>query len=233
MQSDNSGLNCTFSSFLMAALIGALGVVVLRFFAEYSWEGSIFLGVLIAGFLGLVFNFIFCRELPALGDIQAPGSDASNKPAEKPKAAQPAPATAPPVEKSQAAAPKAAPKPAPSAAPAAAPAAAASADEGTASSSDAEGKRPEALSQARDGGADNLKEIKGIGPKLEKLCNSLGFFHFDQIANWTPEEVAWVDANLEGFKGRVTRDEWVKQATILAAGGETEFSQRVDDGKVY
>lgn len=96
-----------------------------------------------------------------------------------------------------------------------------------------EGVKPAALDGPRDGGADNLKEIKGIGPKLEKLCNSLGFYHFDQIAAWTADEVAWVDANLQGFRGRVSRDEWVAQAKILAAGGETEFSKRVDDGKVY
>ncbi|MGV6839434.1 MAG: NADH-quinone oxidoreductase subunit NuoE [Planktomarina sp.] len=88
------------------------------------------------------------------------------------------------------------------------------------------GKRPEALKEARSEGADDLKLIKGVGPKLEKLCNKLGFFHFDQVAKWTAEEVAWVDENLEGFKGRVTRDDWVDQAKILAAGGETEFSKR-------
>lgn len=96
-----------------------------------------------------------------------------------------------------------------------------------------EGTRPAALDGPRDGKADNLKEIKGVGPKMEKLCNSLGFYHFDQIAAWTPDEVAWVDANLEGFKGRVTRDTWVAQAKILAAGGETEFSKKVDKGGVY
>jgi NADH-quinone oxidoreductase subunit E len=95
------------------------------------------------------------------------------------------------------------------------------------------GTKPEGLAAARDGKADDLKQIKGIGPKLEILCNSLGFYHFDQIANWTEAEVAWVDENLEGFKGRVTRDTWVEQAKILAAGGATEFSKRVDKGGVY
>ncbi len=95
------------------------------------------------------------------------------------------------------------------------------------------GTKPEGLAAARDGKADDLKQIKGIGPKLEILCNSLGFYHFDQIANWTADEVAWVDENLEGFKGRVTRDTWVEQAKILAAGGATEFSKRVDKGGVY
>jgi NADH-quinone oxidoreductase subunit E len=89
-----------------------------------------------------------------------------------------------------------------------------------------EGKKPETLTAPRDGGSDNLKLIKGVGPKLEALCNQLGFYHFDQIAKWTDAEVAWVDDNLEGFKGRVSRDEWVRQARILAEGGETEFSQR-------
>ena len=90
----------------------------------------------------------------------------------------------------------------------------------------ARGVQPAGLEGPREGSADNLRKIKGVGPKLEKLLNSLGFYHFDQIAAWTPEEVAWVDENLEGFKGRVSRDDWLSQAAILATGEETEFSQR-------
>lgn len=122
--------------------------------------------------------------------------------------------------------PKAAPKsktPKPKAAPVAEPAVAET----------GEGARPEALSAPRGGKADDLKLIKGIGPKLETLCNSMGFYHFDQIAGWTAEEVAWVDRNLEGFKGRVSRDNWIEQAKTLASGGETEFSRRAEDGDVY
>ena len=96
-----------------------------------------------------------------------------------------------------------------------------------------EGVKPRRLDAPLDGMADDLKKIKGIGAKMEALCNRLGFWHFDQIANWTDDEVAWVDANLEGFKGRVTRDDWVAQAKLLAAGGETAFSKRVDGGDVY
>ncbi len=80
------------------------------------------------------------------------------------------------------------------------------------------GARPAALAAARAGGADDLKRIKGVGPKLEALLHSLGFYHFDQIAGWTEAEVAWVDEHLEGFKGRVSRDGWVEQAKALAAG---------------
>ncbi len=75
--------------------------------------------------------------------------------------------------------------------------------------------QPVALKAARGGKADDLKIIKGIGPKLEVLCHRLGVFHFDQIAAWTPAEIAWIDDNLEGFKGRATRDAWVSQAKEL------------------
>ncbi|PKP61535.1 MAG: NADH-quinone oxidoreductase subunit NuoE, partial [Alphaproteobacteria bacterium HGW-Alphaproteobacteria-8] len=84
--------------------------------------------------------------------------------------------------------------------------------------------RPATLPAAREGGPDDLKRIKGIGPKLEAMLHQMGFFHFDQIAAWTARELAWVDDNLEGFKGRASRDEWVEQAP--------EFSERADRGEV-
>ncbi len=93
--------------------------------------------------------------------------------------------------------------------------------------------RPAMLDAPRDGKADDLKRITGVGPALEKILNDLGIWHFDQIAAWSDAEVAWVDANLLRFKGRASRDGWVEQARILAEGGETEFSARVDKGEVY
>lgn len=95
------------------------------------------------------------------------------------------------------------------------------------------GDKPATLAAPRSGGADNLKAIKGVGPKMEKMLNDMGFYHFDQVAAWTASEVAWVDQNLKGFKGRVSRDNWVAQAKTLAAGGETEFSAKVGKGGVY
>ena len=95
------------------------------------------------------------------------------------------------------------------------------------------GKKPRTMKAPRKAGADDLKMIKGVGPKMEALLNALGFFHFDQIAKWSEAEVAWVDQNLEGFKGRVSRDNWVEQAGVLANGGETEFASRVKKGGVY
>ncbi|MEO0939631.1 MAG: NADH-quinone oxidoreductase subunit NuoE [Pseudomonadota bacterium] len=97
----------------------------------------------------------------------------------------------------------------------------------------APGTKPQTLTAARAGGADDLKMIKGVGPKLEALLHKLGFFHFDQVAAWTEDEVRWVDQNLEGFKGRVVRDNWVTQAKTLADGGATDFSQRAEKGGIY
>jgi NADH-quinone oxidoreductase subunit E len=94
-------------------------------------------------------------------------------------------------------------------------------------------KKPRTMKAPRKAGADDLKMIKGVGPKLEKLLNTLGFYHFDQIATWSAEELSWVDDNLEGFKGRASRDEWVSQANTLAKGEMTEFSSRVKKGDVY
>jgi predicted flap endonuclease-1-like 5' DNA nuclease len=73
---------------------------------------------------------------------------------------------------------------------------------------------PERLEKAR-GKPDDLKLISGVGPKLEQTLNKLGFWHFDQIASWKKADIAIVDDELS-FKGRIERDDWVKQAKGLA-----------------
>ncbi|MES2540822.1 MAG: NADH:ubiquinone oxidoreductase [Pseudomonadota bacterium] len=85
---------------------------------------------------------------------------------------------------------------------------------------------PARLGAPRAGKADNLKEIEGIGPAMEKLVNEMGFFHFDQIAQWSEADVAWVDANMKNFKGRITRDRWVAQAKIIVNEGLEAFRER-------
>jgi len=83
-------------------------------------------------------------------------------------------------------------------------------------------ERPRGIAQARGGKADKLQRISGIGPKNERVLHNLGFFHFDQIAAWTAEQIEWVDDHLK-FNGRIGREEWVKQASLLADGKEEEF----------
>lgn len=82
------------------------------------------------------------------------------------------------------------------------------------------------LKAPRKGKADDLKEIEGIGPALEKLVNGMGFFHFDQIAQWTEADVALVDAEMKTFKGRISRDKWVEQAKIIVSEGLEAFHER-------
>ncbi|GAB2182869.1 NADH-quinone oxidoreductase subunit E [Roseibium sp. LAB1] len=101
----------------------------------------------------------------------------------------------------------------------------------TSGSGNVQENEPELLKAARGGKPDDLKKLKGVGPKLEATLNELGFFHFDQVASWGPQEVAWVDSRLK-FKGRIERDGWIEQAKVLASGGETEFSKRVEAGEV-
>ena len=75
-------------------------------------------------------------------------------------------------------------------------------------------RAPTALLAPRGEAADNLKQIKGIGPKIEASLNGLGIYHFDQIAGWTRANVDWVDDQL-AFKGRIGRERWVEQAAKM------------------
>jgi predicted flap endonuclease-1-like 5' DNA nuclease len=90
-------------------------------------------------------------------------------------------------------------------------------------------ERPRGLSGPRNGKADNLQRISGIGPKNEGILHGLGFFHFDQIAAWTAQHVSWVDDHLR-FNGRINREEWIKQAKLLAEGKDAEFAKQYGTG---
>ncbi len=197
----------------------AAAIVVLMLRTSMATLILIVVAVVVTAVAGYALKALFCKN--DAGDIAAAaiGEPVSARaPAPAPKAAAAPVASAP--SKAE---------------PAAAPTVASTPDydgDGKLEGAD-EGSKPAVLSAARAGGADDLKQIKGVGPKMENMLNDMGFYHFDQIAAWSGDEVAWVDANLKGFKGRVSRDNWVAQAKILATGGETEFSKRVEDGDVY
>lgn len=78
--------------------------------------------------------------------------------------------------------------------------------------------RPPTLPEPLDGAADNLKRIKGIGPKIEASLNAMGVFHLHQIAAWTEANIDWVESQL-AFKGRIRREKWVDQAAELTRIG--------------
>ena len=195
-----SSTSCQSGCWILAAISGVVVLAVCLFLIDMGILASIFMGAVVFIVVGLLLGWIFCSELKPL--VQP------NETSAAPSAPEPAPAPAPAAEPASVTAPVAQ-----------APEVEAVED----------AVRPEALSGARDGGADDLKMIKGVGPKLEIMLNELGFYHFDQIAGWSAAEVAWVNDNLAGFKGRVSRDNWVEQARKLASGQETEFSKRVSD----
>jgi predicted flap endonuclease-1-like 5' DNA nuclease len=76
------------------------------------------------------------------------------------------------------------------------------------------------------GKADDLLQIKGVGPKLNALLIGLGVNRFDQIAAWTTKEISVVDGHLGSFKGRILRDDWIEQAELLSTGRIATFESR-------
>jgi len=66
-----------------------------------------------------------------------------------------------------------------------------------------------------NGEADDLKAISGVGPVLEKALNEFGIYHYSQISGLKKAEIAEIDEALS-LKGRMERDDWLKQAKELA-----------------
>jgi predicted flap endonuclease-1-like 5' DNA nuclease len=219
----------------IAALFGIVALLVSYAILNIGGFGSLVIGVIVAIITWIVLWLGWGEDDPdqstsASGatDTAALGSGATgmNKPTSS--AAPAAALAAAPVASTGASdAPAAAPPVAKAAttvgeAPATAKAAKTPAAKATPVAADG---KPAALTAARESGADDLKLLKGVGPALEKTLNELGFYHFDQVAAWRKAEVEWVDSRLK-FKGRIVRDEWIKQAKTLAKGGVTEFSKR-------
>jgi predicted flap endonuclease-1-like 5' DNA nuclease len=236
MSSSSENSSCHTNCWIAGAILGAVLFLILWLMAGWVFFWSLVLGLVVFVGGALLLQMLMCSgaQAAASGPSHSAAASPPAAPANAPSA--PAPVAAPepepePVAEAPELEPVAealAPEPEPVAA---APAPEPEPVEAPAAAGDA--LQPAAMAAARDGGPDDLKKIKGVGPKLEQLLHSLGIFHFDQVANWGPDEVAWMDENLAGFKGRVTRDNWVEQAGHLAAGGETDFSRKVDDGNVY
>jgi len=197
----------------MVCKVIAVVIAIILFFimnAGMSFVLSLILAVIAGVLLWLLLPKVFCggkhgvyADTPA---APAPMSDPEPMPS----------APAAEAESAPVAEPEPTPEPAPEpVAPAPVAEAAPEAAEEEAAAAEGEASGPEVLTAARDGNADDLKKIKGVGPQLEKTLNELGFFHFDQIAAWTDADVEWVDSRLK-FKGRITRDDWIGQAKELA-----------------
>jgi predicted flap endonuclease-1-like 5' DNA nuclease len=73
---------------------------------------------------------------------------------------------------------------------------------------------------------DDLLRLKGVGPKLARTLMAMGITNYRQIAAWSPENIAAVDARLGVFSGRIVRDNWVEQARLLDAGDIAGFEAK-------
>jgi predicted flap endonuclease-1-like 5' DNA nuclease len=73
---------------------------------------------------------------------------------------------------------------------------------------------------------DDLRQIKGIGPKLVSILAEEGITTFAQIAAWTESDIAKIDAKLGRFQGRITRDQWVEQAKLLISGDKDAYAEK-------
>lgn len=73
------------------------------------------------------------------------------------------------------------------------------------------------LSRPGHGEPDDLTQLKGVPKVLERTLHKVGVFYFWQIAEWSPDDVKYVDSKLAAYSGRIERDDWVSQAAELAA----------------
>jgi predicted flap endonuclease-1-like 5' DNA nuclease len=73
---------------------------------------------------------------------------------------------------------------------------------------------------------DDLTRIKGLGPKIQLRLNELGVTSFAQIAAWDDTEIERIDEQLDRFRGRIRRDNWVEQARLLSAGDIAGYEDR-------
>jgi NADH-quinone oxidoreductase subunit E len=83
-------------------------------------------------------------------------------------------------------------------------------------------KAPRKLFDAPAGPADDLTLIMGVGPAIQKTLNAIGITTYRQVAALTPEQIEAVETEA-GFKGRVSRNNWLQQADALARGGVEEY----------
>lgn len=235
---------CNRNCWIVAGIAGVLVLLFTWGMGDLGFFGGLFLGLVAGGLLGSLLVWLACNDRPELfsdTDSQTVTDWAREAADSQPGSLlvsgslgpEPALMTMPIV----AGAMKAAEQPAPAAAEAetktpnkAGPAKAKDdADPVKAKAAPAKAEQP----AATDTPADDLKRIKGIGPKLSEWLHENGITRYAQIAAWDADAVADYAERLGRMGGRIEADDWVGQAKQLAEGGETEFSHRVDDGEVY
>lgn len=190
--------------FVIALLIGI--AIAWRIFGGGSKtrvESSLSADVLDEGAAPARRNQAFIDAAPAAAQAYSPAPTPATAPVAQPAAPPPPPAEAVEDPAPQAAEPAVAVEPAPAS------------------------PVPSSPAPSSD---DDLTRIKGLGPKLAALLQSLGITRFEQIAAWSDADVDRIDAQLGNFQGRIRRDNWIEQARFLATGDTAGFEGRF--GKV-
>ena len=208
MTAKNDGFfNCTNICWIIGALVGLAVFMLLSGRFGMHWLIALVIAIVVLVGLAMWLQKMFCQTIEA-----ETGSPIVQKVLEEEDSSAGQAAAVEPVETAPPMVAEPAPRPENAAATEAP--LEAEAEVPAADSADVAEDEPEILSGPRGGAADDLKKISGVGPKLEKTLNEMGFYHFDQIAAWTPAQVAWVDSRLT-FKGRIERDNWIAQARDL------------------
>ncbi len=221
---------CSRNNWIVAAIAGIVVLLFVSGIGDLHWLAGLFLGGVTFGLFGATLIWLTCHETPELfaDDTGQTGTDWQREMMDRqpesllvggalgpdPMAQMPIVAGAAPAPTPAASAGTAKPEPV-KAKPEPAPA------------------KPVADRKTKPAPPDDLKRIKGIGPKLSDWLHENGIARYAQIAAWDAATVADFAHRLGRMGNRIEADDWVGQARLLAAGGETEFSHRVDDGEVY
>lgn len=218
----NVNPDCARKWWTISAAVGVVVAFIAWAIIGIGWFGSIVLGVIVGGVMGYVTVRSQCEET---GETRAPGAGAAPAGQAHSGRTQPrgagvaAPGAGTGASSGTVAGGSgtAAPEPEPAQASRPDDAASEPAESPRPAGDEAPITAPGALDAPRGGSPDDLKRIKGVGPKIEGILNEMGIHHFDQIAAWSEEDVARVDDHLN-FRGRIAREDWIGQARKLAAG---------------
>ena len=219
---------CSRNNWIVAAIAGVVVLLFVSGIGDLHWLAGLFLGAVTFALFGAMLIWLNCAEAPQLfvGQDAATGTDWQREMMDRqPESllvggalgpdlaaqmpimagAMPAGAPVPGVEAVKPAPARTVSRPA----------------------------KPAAKKKTDPAPSDDLMRIKGIGPKLSDWLHENGVTRYAQIAEWDAATVADYAHRLGRMGNRIEADDWVGQARLLAAGGETEFSHRVDDGEVY
>ncbi len=218
---------CNRNNWTLAAIAGVLVLLFASGLGDTHWLGGLFLGGLTCWMLGGTLVWLNCAEVPVLPPAKGAAPTAGRQPDTPPASApvrDPAAARMPIVAGAMPANAAGSGLSVPRAEPA--------------TTEKAKAPAPSEVKAAPAGTndtapPDDLKRIKGIGPKLSDWLHEHGVTRYAQIAEWDAATIADYAHRLGRMGNRIETDDWVGQARLLAAGGETAFSHRVDDGEVY